>query len=134
MNSDIKVKTFREEAKQKLFDICSCKCAFEACNCDKTRRVPSEEKDFLKDQRSMRLMYISSVDKVASKKLLLGCKEIKKLCIVILNMITLHLSLQIRIVQLLCLIIKIMMTVLVLMHLHFTMMVLILLVMITLVS
>ena len=47
-NNTVKITSFRDAAKGKLFDICACKCAFEAsCNCDKTRRVPSAERGFL---------------------------------------------------------------------------------------
>jgi hypothetical protein len=71
-NNTVKITSFRDAAKGKLFDICSCKCAFEAsCNCDKTRRVPSAERAFLQDQRTLRLMCISSVDQLSSKKLAL---------------------------------------------------------------
>lgn len=71
-NNTVKIMSFRDAAKGKLFDICACKCAFDAsCNCDKTRRVPSAERAFLQDQRTLRLMCISSVDQLSSKKLAL---------------------------------------------------------------
>lgn len=71
-NNTIKITSFRNAAKGKLFDICACKCAFETnCNCDKTRRVPSAERAFLQDQRTLRLMCISSIDQLSSKKLAL---------------------------------------------------------------
>ena len=68
-----KIKRFKEEGflfETRLFDIGCCKCALDIkCNCEKTRKVPVAEQSFLIDQRSTRMMFISSVDKHLSKKL-----------------------------------------------------------------
>ena len=70
-NNTEKFDRFRVDARSKLFDIAACKCrSFDACNCEKSRKIPAEEQLFLQDQRTMRTMYIGSVDKVASKKIL----------------------------------------------------------------
>lgn len=71
-----KINCFKEEGSR-LFDIASCKCAFDKCNCEKTRKVPVVEQSFLIDQRSTRMMFISSVDKHLSKKL--SCKNKRRL-------------------------------------------------------
>ena len=77
-NYDGKVKTFKEDARHKLFDICTCKCVFEKCACSKPRTVPPAEQDFIQDQRTLRLMCISNVDKLASKKLALKFRRKSK--------------------------------------------------------
>ena len=66
---EAKAKSFRRDAKDKLFDIAACKCLFEACKCEKSRKVPRAEQDFLHDQRCVRLMMMSNIDKLATKKL-----------------------------------------------------------------
>lgn len=64
------LRDFQEKAKETLFDISSCKCDDEnKCNCEKNRKIPNEEKPFLRDQRTTRLMCISNVDRIASEKL-----------------------------------------------------------------
>lgn len=46
-----------------LFDISYCKCTdFSTCRCPKEKKVPIKERDFLSDQRSVRKMYIGSID------------------------------------------------------------------------
>ena len=79
-NSEVMVDTFRNDAKTRLFDISACKCIFEVCSCDKNRKVPSAEQAFLHDQRTLRLMAIGGIDKLASKniamKLLRKAKEL----------------------------------------------------------
>lgn len=46
-----------------------CKCdSFDACLCEKERRVPVEERDFLTDQRNERKMKIGSKDLLTTKK------------------------------------------------------------------
>lgn len=64
-----KLSCCRSESKHQLFDIAACKCDLSCCSCDKTRCVPISEQKFLIDQRTLRLMYISKVDKAASEKL-----------------------------------------------------------------
>jgi hypothetical protein len=68
-NSEVKVDTFRNDAKTRLFDILVCKCVFEECLCDMNRKSPSKKQAFLHDQRPLRLMAIGGVDKLASKKI-----------------------------------------------------------------
>ena len=77
-NYDGKVKTFKEDARHKLFDICTCKYVFEKCVCSKPRMVPPAEQDFIQDQRTLRLMCIGNVDKLASKKLALKFRRKSK--------------------------------------------------------
>ena len=64
-----KLSCFRDDSKNKLFDIAACKCLMSACFCDKERKVPAEEQEFLIDQRTTRLMCISTVDYCTTKKL-----------------------------------------------------------------
>ena len=60
----------------KLFDISACKCiSFDYCSCTKDKKVPNEERDFLKDQRSRRLMVIGSVDVTSTKKKMKSLKR-----------------------------------------------------------
>ena len=64
-----KITAFGNSSKR-LFDICACKClSLEVCGCDKARKIPKIEWNFIKDQRNERLMVISSVDKVVTKQL-----------------------------------------------------------------
>ncbi|GBN22352.1 hypothetical protein AVEN_145730-1 [Araneus ventricosus] len=52
-----KIKAFRQEACTKLFDIAVCKCiTFEDCTRECTKNLPQNEHNFLKDQRTMRLL------------------------------------------------------------------------------
>ena len=63
-----KVDIFKEESKT-LFDISSCKCSsFHSCKCEKLKKVPLLEQDFLTDQRNDRKMRIAGVDKVTIEK------------------------------------------------------------------
>lgn len=51
------------ENSSKLFDICSCKCEpISECSCEKNKKVPKKEIDFLLDQRTSRNMVIGKVD------------------------------------------------------------------------
>jgi len=65
-----KLCSFREDSRYKLFDIAACKCALNNCDCNKERKVPIDEQPFLQDQRSLRIMYISTVDKVITNRLI----------------------------------------------------------------
>ena len=52
-----KLDQFREEARNKLFDISSCKCDdFSSCSCLRDMKVPHIEQDFLINQRTCRRM------------------------------------------------------------------------------
>jgi len=63
-------KLFRNEAKNKLFDISTCKCEVSSCCCEKSRKVPVQEQLFLHDQRTVRKMVISdTVDKKSTNTL-----------------------------------------------------------------
>lgn len=63
-----KSSSFLEEAKNKLFDICYCKCKdFGSCSCHE--KVPLKERDFLNDQRRLRQMMIGGVDLVTTKSI-----------------------------------------------------------------
>ena len=65
-------KKIDEEWKNKLFDICRCKCIIAEepvinrkklqCNCAYENRIPEKEVLFIKDQREGRKMYISNID------------------------------------------------------------------------
>ncbi|XP_072400232.1 uncharacterized protein [Diabrotica undecimpunctata] len=59
-----KICQFRNEY-EKLFDIAACKCNMSGtlceCTCDKTKKVPQNERIFLQDQRSCRKMAIGPV-------------------------------------------------------------------------
>ena len=64
------LKDFKTHAKNTLFDIASCKCEDDNnCKCERTRRVPTDEKAFLRDQRTIHIMCMSNVDRNASEKL-----------------------------------------------------------------
>ncbi|CAH0562964.1 unnamed protein product [Brassicogethes aeneus] len=53
----------------KLFDISTCKCkGINACKCNKSRKIPKREFNFLIDQRTDRQMVIGRADKHLSKK------------------------------------------------------------------
>jgi hypothetical protein len=63
------VQTFQTELDQ-LFDICSCKCKhFANCNCEKSKKVPIYEREFVHDQRNDRNMVIGKIDKERTDKL-----------------------------------------------------------------
>jgi hypothetical protein len=64
-----KLLCFGEESKENLFDIAACKCMARKCLCKKECKVPCEEQEFLNDQRTTRLMCISTVDKTTTTKL-----------------------------------------------------------------
>jgi len=62
----LKLRTYAEKSTETLFDIAACKCVPGSCKCPKQNKIPPDEQDFLQDQRTTRLMYIGSVDKVTS--------------------------------------------------------------------
>lgn len=58
-----KLQCFQSESNKKLFDISTCKCKeLSLCNCEKLKKVPKLEHDFLKDQRTTRKMFMGKVD------------------------------------------------------------------------
>lgn len=63
-----KLVTFRNSYNV-LFDIASCKCDSSSCHCEKTRKIPKPEQQFLLDQRTQRKMRIGGIDLKATKKL-----------------------------------------------------------------
>ena len=64
----LQLKAFQDESKQ-LFDVAACKCDFSMCQCEKLNCVPIQERPFLADQRSLRLICIGSVDILETHKL-----------------------------------------------------------------
>lgn len=63
------IEAFRKSAKN-IFDIAACKCkTFDNCSCEKSRKVPLKEREFLTDQRSNRTMMMGGVDFTATKQL-----------------------------------------------------------------
>ena len=64
-----KCALFTKNTKQ-LFDLAICKCpTFDCCTCIKDRKIPYQEQDFLKYQRTARKMIISqALDKASSLK------------------------------------------------------------------
>ena len=67
-NYQRKLQKFRDESKTKLLDITACKCKKSLCKCDKTRRVPIEERTFLSYQRTTRNMAIGSIDRTITER------------------------------------------------------------------
>ena len=65
----LKLRTHGEKSREKLFDIAACKCRQGSCKCPKQNKIPPDERNFLEDQRTTRLMYVGSVDKITSAKL-----------------------------------------------------------------
>ena len=52
-----------------LFDISTCKCTnFATCACSREKKVSVQEQQFLCDQRTLRKMYIGSIDKRTTKR------------------------------------------------------------------
>lgn len=55
---------------QKLFDIAACKCSdFDVCCCERNKRVPNNEREFLSDQREARRMIIGAVDRKTTSRI-----------------------------------------------------------------
>ena len=52
-----------------MFDTAACKCRQESCKCPKQNKIHPDERNFSEDQRTTRLMYVGSVDKITSAKL-----------------------------------------------------------------
>lgn len=82
-----KLDKFVSETNTKLFDVAFCKCVMHftcscgkkpiscnckivmECRCDKAKKIPSIEREFLYDQRNMRLRYIGALDRVETNKI-----------------------------------------------------------------
>ncbi|CAH1107402.1 unnamed protein product [Psylliodes chrysocephalus] len=66
----ISVQKFQIE-NTRLFDISACKCdIFEQCSCDKEKKIPKNEWDFLLYQRGPRKMIIGNIDVKETSKLI----------------------------------------------------------------
>ena len=75
-NFQSKIKALVNIAQATLFDISACKCTdFENCFCDKSRKVPIKEQNFLKDQRNERALFIGRIDHKETPRL---TKNIKR--------------------------------------------------------
>ena len=62
-NFQSKMSNLVDIARVTLFDIRACKCTnLESCSCDKSRKVPMKERNFLKDQRNDRSLFIGKLD------------------------------------------------------------------------
>ncbi|GBO10274.1 hypothetical protein AVEN_107065-1 [Araneus ventricosus] len=65
-----KIKAFGQEACTKLFDMQVFKCiTFEDCTCERTKNLPRNEHNFLKSQRTTRLLYIGQLNTNKTKRL-----------------------------------------------------------------
>jgi hypothetical protein len=54
----------------KLFDIAACKCSdFDACCCERDKRIPIEERAFITDQRGARRMVIGNIDRKTTTRI-----------------------------------------------------------------
>ena len=47
----LKLRTYGQKTREKLFDIAACKCCQGSCKCPKQNKIPPAERDFLEDQR-----------------------------------------------------------------------------------
>ncbi|KAK0045506.1 hypothetical protein Bpfe_025112 [Biomphalaria pfeifferi] len=65
----LKLQEYADKSRQKPFDIAICKCVPGNCGCAKQNKVLPQEQHFLQDQRTLRIMFIGSVDRVSSAKL-----------------------------------------------------------------
>ncbi|CAH0547286.1 unnamed protein product [Brassicogethes aeneus] len=64
-----KIEKFKEKS-QGLFDIATCKCkCFEKCTCEKLKKIPVLEREFLLDQRSARKIMIGNVDSHTTRQM-----------------------------------------------------------------
>lgn len=64
-----RLEQFKQESREKLFDIAACKCVFVSCKCERIKKVPASEQAFLLDQRTCRKMAIGNLDIIATQKL-----------------------------------------------------------------
>ena len=80
-NFQSKIKDLVNIAQVTLFHISACKCAdLENCSCDKSRKVPIKERNFLKDHKNKRALFIGKLDQKETARLTKNIKrkEIKK--------------------------------------------------------
>ena len=60
-----KLKELARIAQATLFDVSACKCSdFKKCSCEKSRKVPIKEQNFVFDQRSSRMWSIGELCKI----------------------------------------------------------------------
>ncbi len=53
-----------------LFDIAACICSdFDACCCERDKRIPTDEREFITDQRGTRRMMIRKIDRNAISRM-----------------------------------------------------------------
>ena len=65
-----KLKELARTAQATLFDVSACKCSdFNECSCEKSRKVPIKERNFLIDQQGSRMLFIGEVDKKETERL-----------------------------------------------------------------
>ena len=65
-----KLKELARIAQATRFDVSACKCSdFNECSCEKSRKVPIKEQNFLIDQRGSRMLFIEELDKKESERL-----------------------------------------------------------------
>src|SRR5699024_11114235 len=63
------IADYRKQKESQLFDISLCKCKdFGSCICPSKNRVPAIEQEFLVDQRTVRLLHISGIDRMVTEK------------------------------------------------------------------
>ena len=76
-----KIKGLVNIAQVTFFDVSACKCTdLENCSCDKSGKVPKKERNFLKDQRNERALFIGKLDQKRTARLtkIIKRKETKK--------------------------------------------------------
>lgn len=70
-----RIEHFKRDAR-KLFDMAECKYStFYTCTCPKEKKVPTEERNFLDDERKDRRLAIRYEDHAASKKMEKGLER-----------------------------------------------------------
>jgi len=69
-NKETAIEELRSNSSN-LFDIAACKCSdFSTCSCERDKKIPVEEREFIADQRGARKMVIGAVDrKITSRNL-----------------------------------------------------------------
>ena len=80
-NFQSKMSDLVDIARETLFDKRACKCTIiKSCSCDKSRKVPMKERNFLKDQRNDRSLFIGKLDQEETARLTKNIKrkEIEK--------------------------------------------------------
>ena len=80
-NFQNKMSDLVDIARVTLFDVSACKYTnLESCSCDKSRKVPMKERNFPKDQRNNKLLFIRKLDQEETTRLTKNTKrkEIEK--------------------------------------------------------